>query len=47
MLGLTITLMVYLGGLVYFVDQWLLMRRAHMESSGLMDHVIDTSHSTT
>jgi hypothetical protein len=47
MLGLTITLMVYLGGLVYLVDQWLLMRRAQMVSSGLMDHVIDTSSSTT
>jgi hypothetical protein len=47
MLGLTITLMVYLGGLVYLVDQWLLMRRAKMAHSGLMDHVIDTSQSTT
>ena len=47
MLGLTITMMVYLGGLVYLVDQWLLMRRAQMASSGLMDHVIDTSSSTT
>ena len=47
MLGLTITLMVYLGGLVYLVDQWLLMRRAQMARSGLMDHVIDTSQSTT
>jgi hypothetical protein len=46
-LGLTITLMVYLGGLVYLVDQWLLMRRAQMSRSGLMDHVIDTSESTT
>jgi hypothetical protein len=43
MLGLTITLMVYLGGLVYLVDQWLLMRRAKMVTSGLMDHVIDTN----
>jgi hypothetical protein len=46
-LGLTITLMVYLGGLVYLVDQWLLMRRAQMHASGLHDHVIDTSTSTT
>ena len=46
-LGLTVTLMVYLGGLVYLVDQWLLMRRAQMVSSGLMDHVIDTTSSAT
>jgi predicted membrane channel-forming protein YqfA (hemolysin III family) len=46
-LGLTITLMVYLGGLVYLVDQWLQMRRAQMLSSGLMDHVIDTTSSAT
>jgi hypothetical protein len=47
MLGLTLTLMVYLGGLVYLVDQWLLMRRAKMMASGLMDHVIDTTPSPT
>jgi hypothetical protein len=46
-LGLTITLMVYLGGLVYLVDQWLLMRRAQAQASGLPDHIIDTSTSTT
>jgi hypothetical protein len=46
-LGLTLTLMVYLGGLVYLVDQWLLMRRARMMASGLIDHVIDTTPSPT
>jgi hypothetical protein len=47
MLGLSVTLMVYLGGLVYIVDQWLLMRRAKMLTSGAMDHVIDTAPSTS
>ena len=47
MLGLSITLMVYLGGLVYLVDQWLLMRRAKMLTSGHMDHIIDTAASTS
>lgn len=42
-LGMTITLMVYLGGLVYLVDQWLLGRRARMMTSGLVDHVLDTA----
>jgi ABC-type enterochelin transport system permease subunit len=47
MLGLSVTLMVYLGGLVYLVDQWLLMRRAKMLTSGEMDHVIDAAPSTS
>jgi len=47
MLGLSITLMVYLGGLVYLVDQWLLMRRAKMITSGQMDHIIDTTPSAS
>lgn len=42
-LGLTITLMVYLGGFVYLIDQWLLMRRAQHVATGLADHVIDTT----
>jgi hypothetical protein len=47
MLGLTITLMVYLGGLVYLLDQWLLMRRWKMMSTGEMDYVIDASTSSS
>ena len=47
MLGLTITLMVYLGGFVYLFDQWLLMRRWKMMSTGEMDYVIDPSTSST
>jgi hypothetical protein len=47
MLGLTITLMVYLGGLVYLLDQWLLMRRWKMMSTGEMDYIIDPSTSST
>jgi hypothetical protein len=42
-LGLTITLMVYLGGFVYLIDQWLLMRRAQQLETGLTDHLIDTT----
>ena len=40
-LGGTVTMMVYLGGLTYLVDQWLLMRRAQMLTTGLVDHVLD------
>jgi hypothetical protein len=40
-LGGTVTLMVYLGGLTYLIDQWLLMRRAHQASTGLVDPLID------
>lgn len=43
-LGLTITLMVYLGGLTYLVDQWLNMRRQQQLTTGLTDAVIDSSH---
>lgn len=42
-LGGTVTLMIYLGGLVYLFDQWLLMRRAQQLTTGLVDHVIDTT----
>ena len=42
-LGSTVTLMVYLGGLVYLIDQWLLMRRIQHLSTGLADHVLDTT----
>jgi len=42
-LGGTVTLMVYLGGLVYLIDQWLLMRRIHHLTTGLADHVLDTT----
>jgi hypothetical protein len=42
-LGSTVTLMVYLGGLVYLIDQWLLMRRLQHLSTGLADHVLDTT----
>ncbi len=33
--------MVYLGGFVCLIDQWLLMRRAQHVATGLADHVID------
>ena len=36
-LGGTVTMMVYLGGLTYLLDQWLLMRRAQMLTAGLVD----------
>jgi len=42
-LGGTVTLMVYLGGLVYLIDQWLLMRRVQHLATGLVDHVLDTT----
>lgn len=42
-LGGTITMMVYLGGLTYLVDQWLLMRRAQMLTTGVVDHLLDTT----
>jgi len=42
-LGGTVTLMVYLGGLVYLVDQWLLMRRVQQLTTGLTDHLLDTT----
>jgi len=42
-LGSTVTLMVYLGGLVYLIDQWLLMRRIQHLTTGLADHVLDTT----
>ena len=42
-LGGTVTLMLYLGGLVYLIDQWLLMRRVQQLTTGLADHVLDTT----
>ena len=42
-LGGTVTMMVYLGGLTYLVDQWLMLRRQNQLVTGLVDHVIDTS----
>ena len=42
-LGGTVTLMVYLGGLVYLIDQWLLMRRVQHLMTGLADHLLDTT----
>ena len=42
-LGGTVTLMVYLGGLVYLIDRWLLMRRVQHLMTGLADHVLDTT----
>ena len=40
-LGGTVTLMVYLGGFVYLIDQWLLMRRVQQLTTGLVDHLLD------
>ena len=42
-LGGTVTLMVYLGGFVYLIDQWLLMRRVQQSTTGLVDHLLDTT----
>jgi len=39
-LGTSITMMVYLGGLTYLVDQWFLMRRAQRLSSGAVDPLL-------
>jgi hypothetical protein len=39
-LGTSITLMVYLGGLAYLVDQWFLMRRLQQLSSGAVDPLL-------
>ena len=36
-MGLTLTLMVYLGGLTYLLDQWLVFRRAQQNVTGLVD----------
>ena len=36
-MGLTLTLMVYLGGLTYLLDQWLVFRRAQQNVAGLVD----------
>mgnify|MGYP003349467539 FL=1 len=40
-LGMGITLMVYLGGLAWVVDQWLLMRRLATGSVPLDDTLLD------
>ena len=42
-LGGTVTLMVYLGGLTYLIDQWLLARRGQQLSTGLADPLIDVT----
>jgi hypothetical protein len=42
-LGSSVTMMVYLGGLIYLVDQWLLMRRAQMMTTGVRDHLLDST----
>ena len=42
-LGSTVTMMVYLGGLTYLIDQWLVMRRAHQVSTGLDDPLLDAT----
>ena len=42
-LGGTVTLMVYLGGMTYLIDQWLLMRRAQQVATGLPDPLIDVT----
>ena len=42
-MGLAVTLMVYLGGFTYLIDQYLLGRRAQMASTGAHDAVLDTS----
>lgn len=42
-LGSAVTMMVYLGGLTYLIDQWLLMRRAQQLSTGLADPLIDAT----
>ena len=39
-LGSTITIMVYLGGFTYLLDQYLLMRRAQAQASGADDAVL-------
>jgi lipopolysaccharide export LptBFGC system permease protein LptF len=36
-MGTTITMMVYLGGMTYLVDQWLLMRRTQAHDTGIVD----------
>jgi hypothetical protein len=43
-LGLAVTLMVYLGGLAYLVDQWLQMRRAQSLATGIPDQLLDATH---
>ena len=42
-LGLAVTLMVYLGGFTYLIDQYLLIRRSQMHESGTTDALLDTS----
>jgi hypothetical protein len=42
-LGGTVTLMVYLGGLTYLIDQWLLARRGQQLTTGLADPLIDVT----
>ena len=39
-LGTTITMMVYLGGLTYLVDNWLMMRRTQQHDTGIVDPLL-------
>jgi hypothetical protein len=39
-LGSTITIMVYLGGFTYLLDQYLLMRRAQARATGADDPLL-------
>ncbi len=41
-MGLALTLMVYLGGLSYLIDQYLLTRRAQAERTGAHDALLET-----
>jgi hypothetical protein len=41
-LGGSVTMMVYLGGLTFLVDQWLVMRRAQQLTTGLDDPLLGT-----
>jgi hypothetical protein len=39
-LGTTITMLVYLGGLTYLVDNWLMMRRTQQHDTGIVDPLL-------
>jgi len=42
-LGMTVTMMVYLGGIGFLVDRWLLMRVEKLSADELMAHVVLTT----
>ncbi len=42
-LGLTVTVFVYLGGLTYLLDQFLLMRRAQNAATAMADRLLDAT----